>query len=301
MNQYNDLIKKNNVNVKKYTLKGKTLIIDTEKGKYALKKDNNVRLFNYLESKKFYNYPKIIDYTRESSMYEYINDISYAEEERALDLIRVLSILHLKTSYNKEITDFEYKKIYEELSKEIDYKYNYYLDLINIIENKIYMSPSEYLLARNISIVFFQIYYAKNTLEKFMNDNKDIKTKRVSTLHNNVDTSNLLRNEEIYLISWKNKENDSPIYDLIDFYNKRVLDFDFNFLLNEYEKINPLTKSEKELLYIFISIPDKIVFTNNEYINIKNVRKFLDKVYKSDYLLKSKKETETTNAEEAKH
>ena len=77
VNQFSDLVKNNNFDVKKYTIKGKSLIIDTDQGKFALKNDNNVRLFNYLESKKFHNYPKIIDYTRESSIYEYINDISY--------------------------------------------------------------------------------------------------------------------------------------------------------------------------------------------------------------------------------
>ena len=46
--------------------------------------------------------------------------------------------------------------------EKINYIYNYYMDVINIIESKIYMSPSEYLIARNISKIFSCIYFCKN-------------------------------------------------------------------------------------------------------------------------------------------
>ena len=301
MNLFSDLTSKNNLKVNKYTVKGKSIIIDTDNGKYALKKDNNIRLFKYLESKNYHHFPKVIDYTRESSMYEYIEDIKYDEEERALDLIRTLALLHNKTSFYKEVTEFEIKELYEDILSKINYITNYYIDLINVIESKIYMSPSEYLLARNISKVFSATYYCKNELEKFLTENKDIKRKRVVTLHNNVDTTNLLRNEHSYLISWNNSSVDMPIYDIINFYDKRCLDFDFEFLLTEYEKINPLKKEEKTLLFILISLPYKVEFTTNEYQNTKNIRKFLDKIYKTEYILKFEKEKKSANTKENEH
>lgn len=52
-------------------------------------------------------------------------------------------------------------KIFEETMEKINYIYNYYMDVINIIESKIYMSPSEYLIARNISKIFSCIYFCK--------------------------------------------------------------------------------------------------------------------------------------------
>ena len=72
------------------------------------------------------------------------------------------------------------------------------MDLINVIENKVYMSPPEYLLARNISKVFNATFYCKRMLEEYYNENKNIKRKRVVTLHNNVDTSNLLRSDNAF-------------------------------------------------------------------------------------------------------
>lgn len=301
MNQYNDLINKNELKVNKYTIKGKSIIIDTDKGKYVLKKDNNIKLFRYLESKNFNNFPKVIDYTRENTMYKYIDNINYDEEERALDLIRIIAVLHNKTSFYKEVTDFEFKDLYEQINAKINYLNNYYVDLINIIENKVYFSPSEYLLARNISKIFYSLNYCKNELENFIKENTNIKRKRVVTLHNNLDTSNLLRNDNIYLISWGKNYVDMPIYDLLLFYNKRALDFDFEFLLKEYEKINPLKKEEKQLLLILISLPNKIEFTNNEYENTKNVRKILDKIYKTESFLKFETKEKSTDTEETKH
>ena len=66
-------------------------------------------------------------------------------------MIHLTALLHSKTTYYKEINYDENKKLYESIKNKINYINNYYLDLINNIESKIYMSPYEYLIARNIS------------------------------------------------------------------------------------------------------------------------------------------------------
>ena len=288
MNQYSFLINKNNLNINKCTIIGKAIIIDTDSGKYVLKAKNNNKLFNYLKSRKFYNYPKIFDYDRENGIYEFINNVEYDEDEKILDLIKLTANLHNKTSYYKEVTSDDFKIIYEEIKNNIDYIFNYYLDLINIIDNKIYPSPSEYLLQRNISKIFSCIYYVRNNIDKWYDEVKDLKRKRVATLHNNLDTSNLLKNENIYLISW-NSKIDIPIYDLVKLYKKRCLDYDFEFLFKEYEKIFQLNSYERDLLFILISIPYKIKLDLSEYDNVKNVSLLLDKIYKTELLLNFKK------------
>lgn len=292
MNQYNFLLQKNDLSIKKCTIKGKAIIIDTNDGKYVLKEKNNQKLFKYLNSRQFHNFPNIFDYDREKAIYEYIDSIDYDNEEKALDLIRVVALLHKKTSYYKEISSDDFKDMFEKIKSQIDYIYNYYLDTINVIESKVYMSPSEYLLSRNISKVFAAIFYCKEHIDSWFETVKNEKRKRVVTLHNNLDISNLLKNEEIYLISWDSKI-DMPIYDLVNFYNKNFLDFDFELLFKEYEQISPLLDSEKELLLILISIPTKLENNKNEYENVKNVRKFLDKIYKTEFILASEKEKET--------
>ena len=296
MKQYKRVLNKHDLKMEKCTIKGKTIIIDTNKGKYALKKENNVDLYKYLESRNFNYFPKILDYDDNVAMYEYIDNVYYDESEKAFDLIHYIALLHSKTSYYKEIDVDEYKNIYETIKNKVDYIYNYYLDIINIIETKVYMSPSEYLIARNISKIFACIFYCERSIDEWYELVKDKKRKRVVTLHNNMDTTHLLKNKDTYLISWENSKVDIPIYDFVNFYKTRALDFDFVMLLEEYERIYPLLEEEKKLLLILISIPDKLTISNNEYNMVKKVRKFLDKIYKTEFMLTPKEEKEETNA-----
>ena len=291
--QYKNILNKNGLSVNKYTIKGKSTIVNTNKGLFVLKKNMGNDIYNYLISRNFENFPKIIDINNDCILYEYLDNIEYDDSQKAIDIMRIIATLHRKTTYYKEINFDEYKKIYESLKEKITYINNYYLDIISNIESKVYMSPSEYLIARNISKILSCIYYCNNELENWYSLIKDNKKKRVVTLHNNLKLDNILKNKNIFLISWDKCKVDIPIYDLVNFYNRYSLNFDFSVLFDEYEKIFPLLKEEKILMNILISIPAKIIFTNNEYNQVKQIRSLLDKIYKTERLLTSKKEEST--------
>lgn len=296
MKLFKKILDKNDLKVDKYTMKGKTMIVNTPLGQFALKKGNLDNIYKYLLSRNFEYFPKVIDSNEDSTIYEFVDDVKYDNEQRAFDLIHTIALLHSKTTYYKDVDIDEYKKIFEETMEKINYIYNYYMDVINIIESKIYMSPSEYLIARNISKIFSCIYFCKNELEQWYEIVKNEKRKRVVTLHNNLKLDNIIRNKSVYLIGWEYSKIDSPIYDFINFYNNYALYFDFRSLLNEYERIFPFKEEEKKLLSVLISIPSKIPNTEKEYNKIKNVRQLLDKIYKTEMLLtpKEKEETKST-------
>lgn len=296
MKLFKKILDKNDLKVDKYTMKGKTMIVNTPLGQFALKKGNLDNIYKYLLSRNFEYFPKVIDSNEDSTIYEFVDDVKYDNEQRAFDLIHTIALLHSKTTYYKDVDIDEYKKIFEETMEKINYIYNYYMDVINIIESKIYMSPSEYLIARNISKIFSCIYFCKNELEQWYEIVKNEKRKRVVTLHNNLKLDNIIRNKSVYLIGWEYSKIDSPIYDFINFYNKYTLYFDFRSLLNEYERIFPFKEEEKKLLSVLISIPSKIPNTEKEYNKVKNVRQLLDKIYKTEMLLtpKEKEETKST-------
>ncbi len=298
MKQYKSLLERNDLKVNKYTIKGKTTIVDTPLGQFALKESKGNDIYRYLSSRNFDYFPKIIDIDNNNIMFEYLDDISYDDSQKAFDIIHLIALLHSKTTYYKEIDYDEYKNIYETTKEKINYILNYYEDIINIIESKIYMSPSEYLIARNISKIFECINYCNYELESWYELIKDKKRKRVVTLHNNLKLDNLIKNKSSYLISWENSKIDLPIYDFVNFYEKYCLDFDFSILLEEYERIFPLLEEEKKLLYVLISIPKKIEFNINEYNMVKDVRCFLDRIYKTENLLKFEKEKETSTEEQ---
>lgn len=296
MKLFKKILDKNDLKVDKYTMKGKTMIVNTPLGQFALKKGNLDNIYKYLLSRNFEYFPKVIDSNEDSTIYEFIDDVKYDNDQRAFDLIHTIALLHSKTTYYKDVDIDEYKKIFEETMEKINYIYNYYMDVINIIESKIYMSPSEYLIARNISKIFSCIYFCKNELESWYEIVKTEKRKRVVTLHNNLKLDNIIRNKSVYLIGWEYSKIDSPIYDFINFYNNYALYFDFRSLLNEYERIFPFKEEEKKLLSVLISIPSKIPNTEKEYNKVKNVRQLLDKIYKTEMLLtpKEKEETKST-------
>lgn len=296
MKLFKKILNKNDLKVDKYTMKGKTMIVNTPLGQFALKKGNLDNIYKYLLSRNFEYFPKVIDSNEDSTIYEFVDDVKYDNEQRAFDLIHTIALLHSKTTYYKDVDIDEYKKIFEETMEKINYIYNYYMDVINIIESKIYMSPSEYLIARNISKIFSCIYFCKNELEQWYEIVKNEKRKRVVTLHNNLKLDNIIRNKSVYLIGWEYSKIDSPIYDFINFYNNYALYFDFRSLLNEYERIFPFKEEEKKLLSVLISIPSKIPNTEKEYNKVKNVRQLLDKIYKTEMLLtpKEKEETKST-------
>lgn len=296
MKLFKKILDKNDLKVDKYTMKGKTMIVNTPLGQFALKKGNLDNIYKYLLSRNFEYFPKVIDSNEDSTIYEFVDDVKYDNDQRAFDLIHTIALLHSKTTYYKDVDIDEYKKIFEETMEKINYIYNYYMDVINIIESKIYMSPSEYLIARNISKIFSCIYFCKNELEQWYEIVKNEKRKRVVTLHNNLKLDNIIRNKNVYLIGWEYSKIDSPIYDFINFYNNYALYFDFRSLLNEYERIFPFKEEEKKLLSVLISIPSKIPNTEKEYNKVKNVRQLLDKIYKTELLLtpKEKEETKST-------
>jgi len=149
MKKINDLIKEYKPNG--YKKIKDVILVNTKNNKLIIKKKRNENnIYEYLNSRSFRYYPKIIREDDEYRITEYVREIDYPEEQKIIDMINLVSLLHSKTTFYKEVDEDDYKKIYEDISGNIEYLKSYYIDLITIIENKVYMSPSEYLLARNI-------------------------------------------------------------------------------------------------------------------------------------------------------
>ena len=165
---------------------------------------------------------------------------------------------------------------------------------MNVIETHVFMSPSEYLIARNISKIIGALNYSKKSIEEWYDAVKTIAKKRVVLLYNNIDINHVIRDKDLYLINWENSTHGIPIYDLYKFYMKYALYFDFEDLFNYYESKYPLLDEEKKLFYVLISIPEIIKFTNDEINNCRNSKNMIDMIYKTEVLIfKDTKETNT--------
>lgn len=291
-NECHRLLNKYELHPRKITIKNKAKIIESEQGCFVFKKkaQDLSNTYSYLKSRAFDNFPELIRSDDEYDIYEYIKAIHEPIEQKALDIVQMMSMLHSKTTFFKEVDFDDYKAIYEEMIEQLEERFIYYNDIMNVIESDVYMSPSEYLLARNITNIYKTLELSRTFLEHWYKLIKNKKNMRVVNIHNNIDLTHYLKTDQkSYLISWDHNKIDMPIIDIYVFYKRHYLELDFIDLMHVYESRYPLLEEEKYLLFSKILVPDKINFQDNEYERCKNVRKMFDYLYKTFELTEDRK------------
>ncbi len=271
MKEINDLLKRNNICCFKYQKKGKCLIVDTKENRFVIK-PHKTDIYEYLNYRNFDNYPNLqIDSDYEIS--DYIDEVEIPDEQKMIDLINVVSNLHKKTTYYKKISEFDINDIYEKIKKQIDDVKIFYDNLMLEVENSIYMRPSFYLLARNISFVYKMLNYCNQNIDLWYEKIKQTDRIRVAVIHNNLSLEHFRNN---LLISWDNAKIGLPLFDLYKLYQKTYNTYDWNELLNIYNNNFPLKDNELFLFKTLISIPLKFAITNIEIDNVKLVNEKLN-------------------------
>lgn len=270
----------------RYTIKGKSTILETTCGDFIIKpknKDIN-ELYTYLTNRGFINYPKIIDSSRdEVNVFEYVEDIKLPKEQKCDDLIEIIASLHNKTSYFKEVSEDRFKSIYEDVLSNINYLSNYYNTLYEIGFNEIYASPSNYIFMRNYYKLNSALEYAKSELENWYSLVTSETKIRVCLIHNNLELNHLLNDK---LISWDNYMIDTPVIDIVKLYKKEWKNINFSEILERYMYKFPLLEYEKKLLFILISMPPEIKKSDNEFEKCKVVSEVMDYVFKTEELIR---------------
>lgn len=280
MKKINEILRNKNLKPKKYFKQGSVYIVELEDSKLVLKK-NNTDIYKYLKERNFDYYPntEIID---GYELMEYVEDDNLTDDTKINKIISLMSLLHSKTTYYKSTNDMEYKEIYETINATIKNGIDYYNRLMDVIESEVYMSPSHYFLARNITNIFNALDYCRYQLEKWYDQVKDLKKIRKSVIHNNLDLSHYLNNK---LISWNKSKFDLPIFDIEHLYRTSYDDFVWDELLNDYLSQNMLHDEEVKLLYIILSIPEEIKFNNSEYQNTIIVNNLINYISKTSELV----------------
>ncbi len=271
--------------INKITIKNGAKIIDNN---YVIKKKKRdlSNTYNYLLSRSFDYFPEVVKEDNEKIYYRYINDLEEPKEQKVIDLVNLITLLHSKTTFYKEVDIDNYKYIYESINNSIDETLEHYNQLMDGIESEVYMAPSNYLIARNITIIYNALGYAKNNINSWYKMIENQRKVRVVTIHNNLRLEHYLKEDKPYLISWDKSKIDMPIFDLISLYQNNYLDFEFIDLLKIYLSKYPLTREEMTLFLTIISIPGKIPLNEPEYQTVLSVRRILDYIYKSSEIVK---------------
>ena len=262
MKEINDLL--NNLNIKpiKYQKNNSIYIIDTKDNKYVIKKTNK-DIYNYLINRNYNILPKII-YLDDYIIYEYEDEFISPNEEKILDIIYLVSLLHKKTAYQKNITENDIKQIYEDIVGNINFLKIYYDVLMTNIESKEIMNPAEYYLARNISLILLSLDKTLKNINDWYKNNKAKTSIRYTMNHNNLNTNHIINN---HLISFEHAKENLPIYDLYALYKHTYNKTNWYDLYTKYNKEFKLEEDEEILFLTLILIPSKIEFKQNEFEN----------------------------------
>ena len=137
------------------------------------------------------------------------------------------------------------------------------------------MSPSEYLLVSNIDLFYYLLDFSKDEITNWYDMVKNKKSIRYSLIHNNLDISHLIENNNKYLISWNKSKQDMPINDILKLYQDNYYDLDLEEFLKEYEEEYKIDEDEYLLFLIKLAELKKIEFTKNTYKDCYNINNYL--------------------------
>lgn len=292
-----DFLDDYNISARKLTYLDKYVIVDTDDEKYLLKmKDSNKRdIFDYLKQIRYdYYMPLENDYNDYYELYPYYEDTISEKYHKAKELVYALAILHLKTTTYVDYNHDDLKEIYEKYSEKIDNLMKYYLDLQDYLEGIDFLSPAQFLLITNISKFYSLLRVSKYKLDKWF----QIKGENVREvlLINNVSLDNFRVGEKCYFLDYKNATKGLVVYDLVDFYKNEVLNVDFPSLFNFYNSKYQLMEDEIDLFLSLISIPEKIVFSKDNYqdtLKIRKIIKYIDVTF--SFVSEEDKENQKTD------
>ena len=273
MNNFKKIKDNFDFKINKCTFCNNTKFIDTNRGKFIVKKNNsnNNELFRYLETKNFNNFLSLYDYSDDYEIYSYIENVDINLEEKAQEIIYIISMLHNKTTFYKNKDLDKFQELYEDINNKLLYINNYYENIRMINEDEAFISPSGYLFLRNSSVIFKCIDLSKSYIDKWYETIKNKNNYRVCTIHNHLELSHLLKCDNSYLISWDKSCKASPIYDILSLYKDIHDKVEFSILFELYNSKYPLYEEELYLLFSLMLVPDKLDFLDREIINTKNV------------------------------
>lgn len=273
----------------KITRKNKVYIFNTMDGDYVIKLEPKIdykKLYSYLYSRNFNYVPELsVDSREDMVVLEYQEDIEMDENQKALDLINLVSLLHNKTAYFKNVINDKYKEIYESIKNNILYVDKMYEEYFMMFILEEYNSPSHYLFLRNYSLIYNAIRYSLDKLDIWYSKINDKNKQRVVLVHNNLKLEHLIKNSNEYLISWDNYTFDTPVLDLYHLYLNEWENIAISEVIKAYNNNFELLEEEKLLLDILISIPFTVEFSNDEYNNCRNIRRLINYLGKSSKII----------------
>lgn len=280
--------------ISKYTyLKDiRVLSFDDEKVLIKRKKKYDIeKIYKYLDDHNVTSYLRPFKVTEEELYFNYLDKRNLDNDEVAKHLVYALSDLQNKTTVYKEVDKDKLKEKYDEFNRKINYLEEYYFTLQDLVENKVYMAPSEYLFIRNVSIIYSALNYAKSLVESWYKIMREKTRERYVYAHGKCELNHFIAATNDYFISLEKAHLAKPAEDFIHFFKSNCMDTDMisNFRLYQHR----YHYKEEEYLYLLINItiPLKIDIYPSSLDKCVELGVFFDKLkLTSEFVLKNEKD-----------
>lgn len=286
MKKINNLLRSLDIKPVHYEKSGNAMIVTTKDNKYVIKKNQNP-IYDYLNQRTFGYYPNI-RIVGDYEIAEYVEETFIPNDQKILDMTSLIALLHVKTTHYKPIEEYDYQDIYETIKGNLEYLKKQYDETMDNIETEIFMSPSSYLLARNITSIYNVLKFCGDNIEKWYQKVKEEKKIRLVILHNNLSLDHFFNDK---LISWNKAKIGPPIFDLYKFYKNTYEPFVWEEVMKKYLSCYSLKEEELELFYIMISMPSPLELGDSEYQNVKFIHEQLDYMNRTSHFIEQMKKT----------
>lgn len=280
--------------ISKYTYLKDIRVLSYENEKILIKRKKKYdieKIYKYLDDHNVNSYLRPFKVTEDNLYFNYLDKRNLDNDEVAKHLVYALSDLQNKTTIYKEIDKDKLKEEYEEFNRKINYLEEYYFTLQDLVENKVYMAPSEYLFIRNVSIIYSALNYARSLVESWYKIMREKTRERYVYAHGKCELDHFITSINDYFISLEKAHLARPAEDFIHFFKKNSSDTDMisNFRLYQHR----YHYKEEEYLYLLINItiPKKIDIYPSSLDKCVEIGEFFDKLkLTSEFVLKNEKD-----------
>lgn len=300
-NSITKILDKYNLKVNKFSYINKCIILNTNIGKYALKKKKNDKkeVYDYLLSRNFsfFLYPENTEIDN-YEIHSYIDEVRTVKEEKAKHLIDIIAEMHVRTTTYKEYSLDEIKEIYEDKKNKVNELKNFYENLEQKFSESIYPAPYELLFLTNVSKIYNSLDYGNILLEKWYKSVVSNSKRRICLIHNHLSLDHFIDRKDAKLINFDYSKYDSPVYDFVNFYKKHYYELDMIGLFNSYQYKYLYTYEEALLLFINIIVMDKVKLKKDTSYNTYIIHQLIEYIdITRNFILKEQKKYQKEDEE----
>lgn len=204
-------------------------------------------------------------------------------EKKGEYMFRELARMHSLTAKEISINEKEVEEHHQQTKLRWEKEMNVFDRVMDVFEQKWYMSPFEWLFVENYHQIRQAFDYAFTMLNQWYELIMEKKKTRTVLIHGKLSFDHYIFDEKGYgyFINLENSRITSPYYDLLPFFSHWLDSYPTECSecvewLSMYNKYFPLREEERKLLKAYFAYPGAIIDVLSEYFQVKKINHELE-------------------------